>query len=375
MGSKMNTVLVTGSKGFIGKNLMEFLSRQRDIKIHGIDIGDGLSKLRAALQEADIVYHLAGINRPGKEEDFETGNVGSTKTILSLLEDLHRTPAIALSSSTQAEMNNPYGVSKKKAEDLLFEYGEKTGAAVYVYRLTNVFGKWSRPNYNSVVATFCYNIAHDLDIFISDKTKRIELVYIDDVVDSFLRILKDKPKSAWREYLTVSPTYKISLGELAERLYQFRDIRRSLLIPDLADDFMKCLYATYLSYLDGKDFSYALEVKSDNRGSLIELIKSRHFGQIFVSKTHGRILRGNHYHNTKTEKFCIIQGEAVIRFRHILSDEILLYHVSGNDIRIVDIPPGYTHSIENLSDEEMIVLFWADEIFDPGKPDTYYCEV
>jgi UDP-2-acetamido-2,6-beta-L-arabino-hexul-4-ose reductase len=371
----MKTILVTGSKGFIGRNLTEALSRQNDIKIHEFDIDDDLSKLRTALKEADIIYHLAGINRPKKDEDYETGNAGSTQIILSLLEDMQRTPAIVLSSSTQAEMKNPYGISKKKAEDLLLEYGEKTGVAVYVYRLTNVFGKWSRPNYNSVVATLCYNIARGLDIFISDKKKIVELVYIDDVVNSFLRILKDNPKAALREHLTVSPIYKISLGELTERLYQFRDIRKTLAIPDLADEFTRRLYATYLSYLDGKDFCYDLEPKIDTRGSLVELIKSRHFGQIFVSKTHGGIVRGNHYHNTKTEKFCIIQGTAVIRFRHILSNDVLSYHVSGNDIQIVDIPPGYTHSIENLSDEEMIVLFWTDQIFDPENPDTYYCEV
>ncbi len=371
----MITVLVTGSQGFIGKNLMEALSRQDDIKVQGFDVDDKISMLKSALKDTDIIYHLAGINRPEKEEDFETGNTGSTQTILSLLEDIHRTPAIVLSSSTQAELNNPYGISKRKAEDILFEYGKKTGASVYVYRLNNVFGKWCRPNYNSVVATFCYNIAHDLDIFISDKAQEVELVYIDDVVDSCLHILKDNPSALPREYLTVSPTYKISLGELAERIYQFRNIRKSLVIPDLADDFTKCLYATYLSYLDKNDFSYNLEKKIDARGSLVELIKSRHFGQIFVSKTHGGIVRGNHYHNTKTEKFCVIHGKALIRFRHILSDEVLSYHLSGDDIQIVDIPPGYTHSIENLSDEAMIVLFWADQIFNPENPDTNYCEV
>lgn len=371
----MNTVVVTGAKGFIGKNLMEALSRQSDIKVHGFDVDDDISMLESALKDTDIIYHLAGINRPEKEEDFETGNTDFTQTILSLLEDIHRTPAIVLSSSTQAELNNPYGISKKKAEEILFEYGKKTGASVYVYRLTNVFGKWCRPNYNSVVATFCHNIAHNIDIFISDKAKEVELIYIDDVVDSFLQILKDKPKAVPCEYLTVRHTYKVSLGELAERIYQFRNIRKSLVIPDLSDDFTKCLYATYLSYLDKNDFSYNLEKKLDQRGSLVELIKSRHFGQIFVSKTHGGIVRGNHYHNTKIEKFCVIQGKALIQFRHIFSDEVISYHVTGDDIQVVDIPPGYTHSIENHSDEVMIVLFWADQIFDPENTDTYYCEV
>jgi UDP-2-acetamido-2,6-beta-L-arabino-hexul-4-ose reductase len=369
------TVLVTGAKGFIGKNLMEALSRQSNTVIHAFDSDDDPSKLTSALKEADVIYHLAGVNRPQSEDEFDRGNAGFTQSLLSLLRDMNRNPAVVLTSSTQAALDNPYGISKKKAEDLLFEYGEKTGAAVYVYRLTNVFGKWSRPNYNSVVATFCHHISRDLDIFTSDRSKIVELVYIDDVVNRFLDILHERPEVAPREYLSVGPIYRISLGELADRLYQFRDIRRSLVIPDLTDDFSKRLYATYISYLHGNDFSYNLDTKSDARGSLVELLKSRHFGQIFVSKSHGGIIRGNHYHNTKTEKFCVIRGRAVIRFRHILSDDILAYEVSGDRMQIVDVPPGYTHSIENLSEDEMIVLFWADSIFDPEHADTYSCEV
>lgn len=377
MGREMKTVLVTGSKGFLGKNLIEALSRQNDIKVQGCDIDTDSSVLASALQEADIVYHLAGVNRPEKEEEFFIGNTGSLQTLLSLIEDLNRMPTIVMSSSIQAELDNPYGRSKKEAEELLFKYSAKTGAPVYVYRLANVFGKWCRPNYNSVVATFCHNIANGLDISIADQTKEIELVYIDDVVSSFLNILKNCPKivSHEHEYSTVDPKHKINLGDLADKIYQFRDIRKSLMIPDMSDYFTKCLYATYLSYLGKNDFSYDLENRIDQRGHLVELIKSRHFGQIFVSKTRGSVIRGNHYHNTKTEKFCIIHGDAVIRLRHILSAEVISYFVSGEDIKIVDIPPGYTHAIENLSDDEMIVLFWADQIFDPEKPDTYYCEV
>jgi Nucleoside-diphosphate-sugar epimerases len=373
--NKFRTVLVTGSKGFIGKNLLEALSRQKDIKVNGFDVDEDISVLKSALRQADIIYHLAGINRPDKEEEFEIGNTGSVKNIISLLEEMRRKPIIVLSSSTQAQIDNPYGKSKKKAEDLIFDYSKRTGASVYIYRLTNVFGKWCRPNYNSVVATFCYNIAHGLEISISDSAKEVELVYIDDVLDNFLHILKNTPEVASGEYLSVNPIYKISLRDIADRVYQFRNMRQSLIIPDLSDDFTRCLYATYLSYLDKDDFSYDLEKRVDERGTLVELIKSTHLGQIFVSKTHGKVTRGNHYHNTKAEKFCVVQGEARIRFRHILSTEIITYRVSGDDMKIVDIPPGYTHSIENLSDGEMIVLFWADEIFDPEKPDTYYEEV
>lgn len=375
MVDKSQTVLVTGSKGFIGKNLIEALARQNNIKVYGCDIAEDISVLKSALRQANIICYLAGVNRPEKEEEFATGNTDSVKDVISLLKEMQHTPAIIFTSSTQAAMNNPYGKSKKAAEDLLYEYGRKTGASVYIYRLTNVFGKWCRPNYNSVVATFCNNIANNLDISISDRVREIELIYIDDVIDSILNIIKYCPEVAQGEYLNISPLYRITLGDLADRIYQFHNMRQSLIIPDMADNFTKCLYATYLSYLDQKDFSYNLEKRIDERGTLVELFKSTHFGQIFVSKTHGKITRGNHYHNTKAEKFCVVQGEACIRFRHVLSAEIITYHVSGNEMKIVDIPPGYTHSIENLSDGEMIVLFWADEIFDADKPDTYFVEV
>ena len=368
----MKNVLVTGSKGFVGKNLLVELSRQEDIAVLGFDVGDDAATLERYLREADIIYHLAGVNRPQNVEEFAASNTGLTQTIVSLLAEHDRKPAIVMSSSTQAALDNPYGRSKKAAEDILFDYGERTGAPVYVFRLTNVFGKWSRPNYNSVVSTFCYNIAHGLDITISNPANEVELVYIDDVVRSFASILQGDVTDSER-YLSVTPTYKMTLAELADRVYQLYDSRKTLLVPDLSDPFMKCIHATYLSYLEPDDFSYRLDNKTDIRGRLAELIKSEHFGQIFVSKSHNGIIRGNHYHNTKIEKFCVLQGQAVIKFRHILSDEVISYHVSGDNFEIVDIPPGYTHSIENLSEGEMIVLFWTNQLFDPEKPDTY-CE-
>jgi UDP-2-acetamido-2,6-beta-L-arabino-hexul-4-ose reductase len=247
--------------------------------------------------------------------------------------------------------------------------------SAYVYRLTNVFGKWCRPNYNSVVATFCHNIAHGLEIAISDPARELQLVHIDAVIDDFLGFLSRPRDVPPGEYLAVEPIYRISLGELAQRIRQFRDIRTSLRIPDLSDDLTRLLYSTYLTYLDPKDFAYGLDTKSDARGRLVELFKSRPFGQIFMSKTYGGVVRGNHYHDTKTEKFCVIQGEGIISFRNILTNETVSYPVTGDEIKIVDIPPGYTHSIRNASDREMIVLFWASQIFDSEKPDTYSCEV
>jgi UDP-2-acetamido-2,6-beta-L-arabino-hexul-4-ose reductase len=315
------------------------------------------------------------VNRPKDIEEFETGNTGLTRTIVDIFKRLKRNIPIVFSSSIQATLDNPYGISKKKAEDVLIEYSQKSNAKVYIYRFPNVFGKWCRPNYNSVVATFCHNISHGLDISISDVNKEIELVYIDDVATEFLGLVSQGDEDKGKYYYKINRTFRISLGELAEKMYQIRDMRKSLLVPDLSDDFMKYLHATYLSYLDKDDFSYKLDLKPDQRGSLAEVIKSDHFGQIFVSTSHEGIIRGNHYHNTKVEKFCVLKGEAVIKFRNILEDEVLSYHVSGDEIEIIDIPPGYTHSIENLGNDEMIVLFWANQIFDPDKPDTYYSEV
>jgi UDP-2-acetamido-2,6-beta-L-arabino-hexul-4-ose reductase len=368
------TILVTGSSGFIGKNLCVALSRRQDVNVLCFDANDDPRLLKGHLAKADIIYHLAGVNRPQNVAEFAEGNTGLTQSIISILDRHGRTPAIIMSSSTQAELNNPYGLSKKEAEDILFAYAAGSGAPVYVYRLTNVFGKWSRPNYNSVVSTFCYNIAHGLEITFSDPANELELVYIDDVVTEFIAVLAGKREGP-DTCLGVGPTYRITLAELAERIYRFRDIRATLEIPDLSDDLTRKLHATYLSYLEPTDFSYPLEIKSDNRGELAELIKSAQFGQMFVSRTHGGITRGNHHHDTKVEKFCVLQGEAVIRFRHLFSEEVIEYKVSGLRWEVVDIPPGYTHHIENLSDSEMIVLFWANQVFNPEKPDTYFCEV
>ena len=246
---------------------------------------------------------------------------------------------------------------------------------VFIYRFPNVFGKWCRPNYNSVVATFCYNISHDLEISISDVDKELVLVYVDDIVDEFMKVISNDDKYNEKYFYEIGPTYKITLGDLADKIYRLKDIRKTLVVPDMSDDFMRCLHATYLSYLDENDFSYKPDRKTDGRGTLAELIKSKQFGQIFISRSHKGIIRGDHYHNTKVEKFCVLEGKAVIKFRHIVKDEVLSYYVSGDDLEVVDIPPGYIHSIENLGDEEMIVLFWANQIFDPEKPDTYHCKV
>lgn len=370
----MKNVLVTGSSGFIGKNLLEGLGRRKDVIIRTFGSRDDMRVFESYLREADVVYHLAGVNRPQRVEEFATGNTGLTESILNFFIHAKRSPQIIFTSSVQAEFDNPYGKSKKAAEEAIISYHKQTSAPVRIYRLPGVFGKWSRPNYNTVVATFCHNISHGLEIQISDRSKAVELVYIDAVIEDFLQAL-DGPEDRQKVFYAIPKTFKVTLGGLADRIYQLRDMRSSLIVPDLSDEFMRHLHATYLSFLDKGNFSYPLEVKTDDRGNLLELIKSRHFGQVFVSSSHAGIVRGNHYHNSKIEKFCVIKGKAIIRFRHVLDQDIIEYPVSDEKIVVVDIPPGYTHSIENVSDGEMIVLFWANQIFNPEKPDTYYNEV
>jgi UDP-2-acetamido-2,6-beta-L-arabino-hexul-4-ose reductase len=372
-GRKMVTVAVTGSKGFIGRNLLEGFSHVPGIEVRSYDF-DSTDDLSNIINGVDIIFHLAGVNRPENPEDFARGNTGLTKEIIDILTYLNQHPAIVFTSSAQATLDNPYGKSKKAAEDVLIEYQQRTTAGVYIYRLPGVFGKWSRPDYNTVVATFCHNIARDVEIQISDPDRKLELVYIDDVVKEFVTLLSSDVHTGLNRR-DITPVHRISLGQLADELYEFRKMRNTLLIPDFQDRFLQCLYATYLSFLPEEGFSYLTELRTDERGSLSELLKSQQFGQIFVSTTHPGIIRGNHYHNTKTEKFIVIKGKGLIRFRDIRSDQIISYEVNGHQPEIVDIPPGYTHSIENIGVDDMITLFWASQLFDQENPDTYYCEV
>lgn len=366
----MNLV-VTGTKGFIGKNLVVALKRRTDLNIIEYDLDCASCILDEGLAKADVVFHLAGVNRPDRVEEYEEGNVCLTQKICNTLKNLHRSPVIVLSSSSQAVLDNPYGLSKRKAEEIVFGFGRETGASVFVFRLFGVFGKWCRPNYNSVVATFCYNIARELPIAISDQSREIDLVYVDDVVKAFISVMEGRMLVANGKYCQVQPAYRISLGKLAKTIESFRKSRVNLYLPDMNNSLVHALYATYISYLPMDSFSYALEPKSDSRGELAELLKSPHIGQIFISRTRPGIIRGNHYHDTKVEKFVVLEGDAVIRFRHILDENVIEYPVSGRDFLVIDIPPGYTHSIENIGQSDLVVLFWADEIFMPDFPDTY----
>ncbi len=366
--------LVTGAKGFVGKNLCAALKWLDDIELYEYDIDNTPEELAGWLQKAQVIVHLAGVNRPQSPDEYQTGNTGLTEDICRLLIKHACAPKILLSSSIQVELNNPYGDSKRGAEEALRHYCEETGAEGVVYRFKNLYGKLCRPNYNSVTATFCYNIAHGLPVQISDPAKEIDLTYIDDVVETIISEIKASEQPGFR-FADPLPSHSISLGELAAKIQFFRDSRSTLLLPDFGDEFTKRLYSTYLSYLEENDFSYQLDVKSDDRGCLAEFVKSPGFGQIFVSRTNPGVTRGNHFHHTKTEKFMVVEGKGIIRFRKINSDQVLEYSVSGEQFIVVDIPPGYTHSIENVGDTEMVTLFWACEMFDPDRPETYFEKV
>jgi UDP-2-acetamido-2,6-beta-L-arabino-hexul-4-ose reductase len=366
----MKKILVTGSGGFVGSNLCMAIRRQGQYELLKFDVNRQTGLLEKLVTRADIVFHLAGVNRSKDENEFITGNIGLTQDICGLLSLTGRRIPLVLSSSIHAELDDPYGRSKKAAEDAVLEYHRNTGSPVYVYRFPNIFGKWSRPNYNSVVATFCHNIIHGISVQINNPASLVRFVYIDDVVRAFVEIVKRFVHDANRIHYDVQPIFEITVGDLYEVISHFNKNRYKGLLPDLSSHLIKYLYSTYLSFLNPYDLSYQVDLRADNRGWLFELIKSTIAGQVFVSLTRPGITRGNHYHDTKAEKFCVIHGEGIIRLRHTLTSEVIEYFVSDRDILVVDIPPGYTHSIKNVGDRDMITLFWASDIFNPEYPDT-----
>jgi UDP-2-acetamido-2,6-beta-L-arabino-hexul-4-ose reductase len=371
----MKTILVTGSEGFMGRNLCLALRRQGGFEILEYDVRQSAAELPGLAARAQMVFHLAGINRPKEEGEFLEGNANFTRQLCSCLAAHGRRTPLMLSSSIQAELDNPYGRSKKLAEDLVWDYHKQTSAPVYIYRFPNVFGKWSRPNYNTVVATFCHNLIRGLPVQVSNRAHRLRFVYIDDLVRTCVEIASRSEHDPTQVRYQLHAEYVITLGELHDLIVSFQEGRRKSLIPDLANPLTKYLYSTFVSFYDPADLAGKVELKTDDRGWLFELIKSPSAGQIFVSRTRPGVTRGNHYHDTKIEKFCVIQGEGIIRFRPVLGQEILEYPVSDRGIQIVDIPPGYTHSIENVGQADMITIFLANEIFDPQRPDTYPLQV
>ncbi len=362
-------LMVTGANGFIGRNLSQTLAQRQDtIVLVDVDTPDEV--LHSAALQADFVFHLAGVNRPLEESEYMAGNVGFTERLLALLET-GKKPPVLLSSSTQAVMDNPYGISKRAAEEAVLAYAKRSGASVYRYRLPNAFGKWSRPNYNSAVATFCHHIARGMPITVDDPARKITLVYIDDIISEFLRALEGEPTWGADGFCRVAPQYDTTLGDIVALLYRFRDSRSTLMIPDQADGFTRKLFATYQSFLPDDGFAYQPLSHQDERGSFTELLRMGSFGQVSVNIAKPSICKGDHWHHSKHEKFIVVSGEGLIRLRSPFSSQIHHYPVNGAHLTVVDIPPGYTHNIENTGEIDLVTIMWASEAFDPQRPDTY----
>ena len=394
-------ILVTGAKGFVGKNLVESLKNIRDGKdktrpalkieeIYEYDIDSNPADLETYCQNADFVFNLAGVNRPQNQEEFMQGNFGFASMLLSSLQRYNNTCPVMLSSSIQATLigryaEGEYGKSKKAGEELFFDYAQKTGAQVCVYRFPNLFGKWCRPNYNSAVATFCYNTANDLPITVTDPAIQLELLYIDDLITEMLDLLENKPHRCdydgllpvEREngrYCFAPITYKVTLGEIVELLKTFRAQSKTLVIPEIpSGSFAKKLYSTYLSYLPKDKVAFDLKMNEDARGSFTELLKTKNCGQVSVNISKPGITKGQHWHHTKWEFFIVVAGRGLIQQRKIGTDEVLNFEVSGDKIQAVHMLPGYTHNIINLSEtENLVTVMWANEAFDPSRPDTFF---
>lgn len=370
----MRTVVVTGAQGFIGRNLVTALKRREGVRVLEVEVADSADEIRDKLRQAAFVYHLAGANRPAHVAEFMDVNAGLTAEVVREVAGRSEGIPVVLASSTQATQDNPYGRSKLAAEEILERYATDHGGSAIIFRLPNVFGKWCRPNYNSVVATFCHNVAHGVPLEIHDPAARLRLVHVDDVVRCFLDMLAAPPgPGAHRPEVT--PVHEATVGELGELVSSFGRSRDTLEIPDLGDGLRRLLLSTFLTYLPKEELSYPLTERSDQRGRLAEVVKSAHAGQLFVSTTAPGVTRGNHYHDSKFEKFCVVAGRGVVRLRPVDSADVVSYEVSGERFSVVDIPPGYAHSIENVGESEMVVLFWASEIFDPARPDTHSARV
>lgn len=367
-------ILVTGSKGFIGQNLIAELRNRGYKSIFEFDKDTNIELLEEFCKKTDFIFHLAGVNRPQNQNEFMAGNFGFTQDLLLFLKKYNNNCPIMLSSSIQAELLNPYGESKKAGEDLLFEYGKENNAKVLIYRFPNVFGKWSRPNYNSAVATFCFNIARELPIQVNDSKTMMTLVYIDDVVDELINALNNEGNLIGK-YYEVKTSYQIRLGEIVELIKSFKNSRVNNFVVDMSDEFVKKLYSTYLSFLPEDEFKYPLKMNVDSRGSFTEFIKTINFGQVSINISKPGIVKGNHWHHTKNEKFLVVQGKGVIRFRKINTENVIEYHVSSDKLEVIDIPVGYTHNIENLGQSELVTIMWANEILNADRPDTHYEEV
>ena len=363
-------ILVTGSNGFIGKNLISHLQEIEDVEIIKYDIEDSFTKIKESIDSIDFIFHLAGINRPINNEEFYIGNTDLTKKIVDLIKN--KDIKLVVTSSIQASLDNDYGKSKKLAE----EYIKDNLTNYYIYRLHNVFGKWCKPNYNSVVATFCHNIANDLDIKINDRNTSLDLIYIDDICYEFVNLLKGHmPSEKNDDICYINPRYNVSLGYIADKIYEFKDSMNSIYVPNTGNEFIKKLYSTYISYLPLEKTVTSAFKNVDERGSFTELVRTKECGQFSISFSKPGVVRGNHYHHTKLERFIVVKGKAKISFSSVINDDKYSFIVDEKDIKIITIPVGYTHNIENIGEDEMILILWCNELFDKNKPDTYYRKV
>lgn len=362
-------VLITGANGFVGQNLIAHLGERDDIDVVRFTRDDDLSSLPGLVAQVEFIFHLAGVNRPVDPQEFNTGNTDLTGALCNAVISSGRRVPVLYTSSSQAELDNPYGSSKRGAEELLLTLQSSANVPVYLFRLPNVFGKWARANYNSAVATFCNNIARDIPIKINDPQAMINLVYIDDVVTRFIQVMDGTVST--QGFVNVEPQYSISVGGLVEQLSAFRDSRTNMISERVGTGLVRALYSTYLSYLPPEHFTYKVPKYEDPRGMFVEMLKTPDAGQFSFFTAHPGITRGGHYHHSKTEKFLVIKGHACFRFRHIVSGEFYELFTTGEEPEIVETVPGWTHDVTNVGDSELIVMLWANEIFDREHPDTF----
>jgi UDP-2-acetamido-2,6-beta-L-arabino-hexul-4-ose reductase len=367
-------VLVTGANGFIAQNLKAHLSERKEIIVVSFTRNNDFTELPALLCDVDFIFHLAGVNRPEDPKEFMMGNIDLTRALCNAIVAGGRTIPVIFTSSIQASQDNSYGMSKRAAEILLFDLQSSTGNPVHVFRLPNVFGKWCKPNYNSVVATFCYNLVHDLPVQINDSATPLKLEYIDDVIDRFVQIMDGSERVVDEDgFEILHPQYKITLGDLAHQLKAFKDSRANLITERVGTGFVRALYSTYVSYLPPNSFSYPVPLHGDARGTFVEMLKTPDCGQFSYFSAHPGVTRGGHYHHSKTEKFLVIKGVARFRFRNMHTDEEFQLVSNGLLPTVVETIPGWTHDVTNIGDEELVVMLWANEIFDRTHPDTYAC--
>ena len=374
-------ILLTGAKGFIGKNIALRLRQEGYDDVVEYDVDTPKEVIDSAAQNCDFVLHFAGVNRPKDSSEFMSGNFGFTTELLEKLRFFGNKSPFLITSSIQAVLDNPYGKSKKAAEDYIFDYSRQTGAEVYVYRLPNAFGKWCRPNYNSAIATFCNNISRGLPITVNDPNVDMRLVYIDDIADEIVRALEGRPTRGDGieipgNFCMVPVTHRAKLGEIVDLIRSFKEGRKNLEIADMTPGGLETkLYSTYLSYLPEDDFSYPLNMHVDDRGSFTEFMRTPDRGQVSVNITKPSITKGNHWHHSKNEKYIVVKGKASIRFRKVGDDKIIEYFADGENLKVVDIPTGYVHCIENIGEGDLVTVMWANEPFNPDKPDTYFEKV